>query len=1011
MTESVIADLMVVLSTKVDTAIAGFTEVSSAGEAMATKVAESTAEVTAASDKMAGSIASVGAAAETTAAKTSTQLSEADGRFVAAGGSAQRFGEQTTAASGEVDAATVRMAHALEKVGIAAETAATENKLAMDKMAADTAALSAKMELAAAKAGASVEGIGTAYGKADDASAKSSSGQTKNMGLAVLAVGAVGVAALDMAAKYESSTNRLVTSAGESEQALGQVRQGMLDMAGQVGVSADKLSQGMYTVESAGYHGSDGLKVLKAAAQGAKEENAQLSTVADAVSTALTDYHMSADQAATVTSQLVTAVGQGKTNMEDFSGSLHNVTPLASALGINLSDVTGTLAEMTAHGMSADQASQNLAHTMRSLVNPTSQQRDEFAQLGLSATDLSDHIGQRGISGTLQLLEQSILQHMGPSGKVLLDAFNQSKDAAANMNEAIGKMPKPLADLATQFDQGKVSLKDFTKQAKDMPGDAGQMAAAFLQMHSKAEGFTNAMKSGSPQAQNLVQALQKLTGTSDGLNTALMTTGENSAGVNQNVKKISGAAQEAGGNVKGWHDTQQTLNQKLDEAKASLSSMAIQVGNALIPAVKPAVDLFAKWATWLSQHQQLAKTLADILIGVLGAAVAVFVGNTVVNLAKMAGGLAAGVGKVLWWATTHVAQFAFVSAKAAFHAGMTVARWVGAGTAMVAQGVAKGAVWLASTLTQFATVAASAIVQAAATAGAWIGQTAAMVAQGAAKLAIWLAGWIAQTAVVVATNVASAAATVAAWVAANIAMIAATGGIVLLLGAVVAAAIYLWTHWSQIWDWIKNAAQAAWHWIDSNVIQPLVTAWHWLYDNAIKPVADFIGNAVHGIGQAFSDAFGWVKSIIQDVWNFIKPIFDAIGNAIGGVVKAVSGIAHGIGSAVSGIGHFLGFDDGGFVPGAQGAPMLAVVHGGEYVVSNDMQAGRAPIDPKLGGQLVSSGSGIRASGGGSGAGGGTLVQIIVQGNAVTERQLIDVVQTGMLRAGARRPVTYQNYRR
>src|SRR5207248_928817 len=256
------------------------------------------------------------------------------------------------------------------------------------------------------------------------------------------------------------------------------------------------------TVESAGYHGADALNVLKASAEGAKEENAQLGTVADAVSTVLTDYHLSASQAATVTSQLVTAVGQGKTNMEEFSGSLHNVTPLAAQLGISLADVTGTLAEMTAHGMSADQASQNLAHTIRSMINPTSQQRDEFAQLGLSASDLSDHIGQRGISGTLQLLVTSITQRMGPAEKVLLDAFNQSKDAAANMREAISKMPAPLADLANKFNAGQISLKDFSKEAKGMPGDAGLMAAAFLEMHSKADGFTNAMKNGSPQAQN-----------------------------------------------------------------------------------------------------------------------------------------------------------------------------------------------------------------------------------------------------------------------------------------------------------------------------------------------------------------------------------------------------------------------------------------------------------------------------------------------------------------------------
>jgi len=68
------------------------------------------------------------------------------------------------------------------------------------------------------------------------------------------------------------------------------VRQGMLDMAGQVGYSAEELVAAMYKVSSGGQIGAKGLDVLRASAEGAKAENADLAVVADAVTSVLQDY-------------------------------------------------------------------------------------------------------------------------------------------------------------------------------------------------------------------------------------------------------------------------------------------------------------------------------------------------------------------------------------------------------------------------------------------------------------------------------------------------------------------------------------------------------------------------------------------------------------------------------------------------------------------------------------------------------------------------------------------------
>src|SRR5215472_8365698 len=108
-------------------------------------------------------------------------------------------------------------------------------------------------------------------------------------GLLVAGAGAVaaGVVAVKMAADFESATNRLVTSAGEQQASIGQVRTGLLQMAGEVGNSAMDLAGAYYVASSAGYtFAKGGLDVVRAAAEGAKAEGADLKVVTDAVTSA-----------------------------------------------------------------------------------------------------------------------------------------------------------------------------------------------------------------------------------------------------------------------------------------------------------------------------------------------------------------------------------------------------------------------------------------------------------------------------------------------------------------------------------------------------------------------------------------------------------------------------------------------------------------------------------------------------------------------------------------------------
>jgi TP901 family phage tail tape measure protein len=322
------------------------------------------------------------------------------------------------------------------------------------------------------------------------------------------ALAAVALGSLKMASDFQASTTLLVTGAGESEKAIGGVRDGMLAMAGSVGTTPAELSKGMYLIESAGYHAATGLSVLHAAAEGAKVGAADLRVVADGLTTAMTDYHFPASQAADVTSKLIATVGAGKTTLGDLSGAMANVLPFAAALGIGFDNVLGAMATMTSRGIGAAQASTMLKFTIMSLSNETPKGVKALKSIGISTQHLTDDLKNKGLSGTL-----------------------------AEITDALGK----------KFPKGSAAYN---------------------------------------------HALAAIVGGTRGMGATLALTGDNAKTFTDNIKTISGATAEAGGHVKGFALTEETLAEKMDKAKASVAAMAIKLGNDLLPAGMAVMDFF-----------------------------------------------------------------------------------------------------------------------------------------------------------------------------------------------------------------------------------------------------------------------------------------------------------------------------------------------------------------------------------------------------------------------------------
>ncbi len=424
----------------------------------------------------------------------------------------------------------------------------------------------------------------------------------------------IAVAAVKMAGDFDASMTRLVTSAGESEANLAQVSAGVLKIATDTGTSTTQLAQAMYIVESGGQHGAAGLEVLKAAAQGAKTENADLATVADAVTSAMTDYHLPASQAADVTSKLVAATGQGKTTFQDLAGAMSAILPKASAAGISLNEILGDLASMTLHGISAQQASENLADAVSHLQSPTQAMSKEMAALGLNSTNLSQNLGSVGLTGTIQKIAHAIQSDMG----------SQSTAVILNMQNALKGLPQAVQSVSQGVINGTASWTDWNKATKNLPVTQRAQAQAFATLYNGMHTIGTEQMSGAQVMQTYAGAMNKAMGDSAGLNVALMLTGENTKNTTGAIQAVSGATADASGNVQGWADIQQTFNYKMAQFKEVLQTSAITLGNDLIPPLETLVTDVTNAAKWFenlnpAQRKFLEQTAG--IVAVIGPAV------------------------------------------------------------------------------------------------------------------------------------------------------------------------------------------------------------------------------------------------------------------------------------------------------------------------------------------------------------------------------------------------------
>lgn len=218
----------------------------------------------------------------------------------------------------------------------------------------------------------------------------------------------------------------------------------------EIPIKAPEAAKALYSIVSAGHDGADGMKILEVSAKAAVGGLTETETAADAITTILNAYKMSAEEAGTVSDQLFTTVRLGKTTFGELGASIAQVAPIAAAYGISIDQVLGAVASLTKQGTPTAQAMTQIRAAIQGtageLGDAAFQGRtfQEALQLinekaGGSASKMKEMLGtDEGLAATLALTGKnaksaaSDLEELQSSLGATEAAFEKMKDAADN---------------------------------------------------------------------------------------------------------------------------------------------------------------------------------------------------------------------------------------------------------------------------------------------------------------------------------------------------------------------------------------------------------------------------------------------------------------------------------------------------------------------------------------------------------------------------------------------------
>jgi TP901 family phage tail tape measure protein len=221
---------------------------------------------------------------------------------------------------------------------------------------------------------------------------------------ATAALAGVAIAGVREAAKFETSFAKIQGLVGVSAEEVAKLEEAAKRIGPAYGIAATEAADALFYITSAGLRGTDATDVLEASAKASAAGLGDLNAIANAATAAMNTYGPAVLSGTDAVAALTEAVRLGQFAPEELAGSLGQVIPISSELGVSFQETTGLIAALTRGGLPASQAITGIKGAMQAVLKPTSEAAKMLEDYGFSTESVRESIGEKGFLATFEEL-------------------------------------------------------------------------------------------------------------------------------------------------------------------------------------------------------------------------------------------------------------------------------------------------------------------------------------------------------------------------------------------------------------------------------------------------------------------------------------------------------------------------------------------------------------------------------------------------------------------------------
>ena len=248
--------------------------------------------------------------------------------------------------------------------------------------------------------------------------------------------------------------------------------------------SVVELTGAAYDVASAGFNNAaDASQVLKAASLGAVGGFSDINTVANATTSVLNAYGLSADKAGQLVDGFIQTQNDGKIVLDEYARNIGKLAPIAASLKVPLGEVNAAIAAVTANGVNAEIGITGIRSALAKLGANSKDATEILAKYGVEINATT--IGSEGLYKTLQKLakitsKEDLLRVVGvEAGQAIAPLLND--------------LPKLERLIRNQADAAGVAQKANDEAANTIKGAWKEVQTAFQNLFSSQSAAAEAI--------------------------------------------------------------------------------------------------------------------------------------------------------------------------------------------------------------------------------------------------------------------------------------------------------------------------------------------------------------------------------------------------------------------------------------------------------------------------------------------------------------------------------------